>query len=402
MAGGIYTREVCTICGDRLKDNGRNAVSCPAHPGITARRMVVQFGRKHSVRFTVYAQAQKHLNFLRHEKDEREDLFDIKDYSAKRPKSFAVLAPRYLAEKRDLGRKSIRKIERTISLASELWGYTNLRDITGGEIAAFLRSLKDKKGKPIGAKTRANYQTHLHNFWMWALEEDAITLAEMPKFRKIEYKLGYRKTTTWEIQRKVIDKVKEISLGVNPKIWLAIDMLSCYVELRPGDLLKIREGDYRDGFVDIYDPTKKERTDQPWITIRLLDEHRDAWEKMRKQYPGVPGMPFFRHHKGMGGVRPGSVFGDKFLGKYWNKAAAIEGLEGVPLYPGTRHTTVTETSRAMGPDEAKRATGHRTNKAFDRYNLAINEGAFQVVSRIRKKQMGDVVSLRRDKKEGAE
>ena len=130
MAGGIYTREVCTICGDRLKDNGRNAVSCPAHPGITARRMVVQFGRKHSVRFTVYAQAQKHLNFLRHEKDEREDLFDIKDYSAKRPKSFAVLAPRYLAEKRDLGRKSIRKIERTINLASELWGYTNLRDIT--------------------------------------------------------------------------------------------------------------------------------------------------------------------------------------------------------------------------------------------------------------------------------
>lgn len=77
------------------------------------------------------------------------------------------------------------------------------------------------------------------------------------------------------------------------------------------------------------------------------------------------------------------------------KACEEIGLGGVPLYPGTRHTTVTETARMLGSEEAKKASGHRTNKAFERYNQAINDGAYQVVSKIRAKMTGKVIPLKK-------
>lgn len=49
--------------------------------------------------------------------------------------------------------------------------------------------------------------------------------------------------------------------------------------------------------------------------------------------------------------------------------------------------------RPLGSEEAKRASGHRTNKAFGRYNQAINDGAFQVVSKIRERMTGKVISM---------
>jgi len=49
------------------------------------------------------------------------------------------------------------------------------------------------------------------------------------------------------------------------------------------------------------------------------------------------------------------------------------GIDGVPLYRGTKHSTVTAMRRSgLSPEEIKRATGHATNKAFDRY-LQVDE-----------------------------
>lgn len=389
MQGGIYSEEKCPVCGLKLKDNGRNAVCCPIHPEIRARRMFVKFGREHKARFTSYQMATKHLNYIRYEKDDRQDLFDIQDYSAQKPKSFKALAPQYLADKKEKGRKSYRKIEHIINRAAGHFGYTNLRDINDASIDDYL------KGLPLSNKTKRNHQTQLQNFWKWALRKKIITLAELPVFDPIEYTLGYRQITTWEIQRKVIEKVREMSYEENPRIGLAIDMLATYTELRPEDLRKINEGSYRDGCITIFDPTKSERKNKPWITIRLVDQHRQEWESIHRNYPGLDAMPFFRHHKGRAYAKPGSVFGDKYLARWWNRAAKAIGLEGVSLYPGTRHTTVTETARLLGSEEAKTASGHRTNKAFERYNQAINDGAFEVVRKIRSKMTGEIVPLRR-------
>lgn len=390
MQGGIYTEEVCRVCGSKMFDNHRNAVACPNHPDVWAHRIYVRFGRKHKKRFTSYQLAMKHLNYLRYEKDDRKELFDISDYGAQRPKSFRALAPQYLADKKEKGRKSYRKIEHIIERAAEHFGSTNLRDIDDNAIDAYLKAL------PVANKTRRNHQTQLQNMWKWALRKKALTLAEMPVFEPIEYKMGYRKVTTWEIQRKVIEKVKELSYAENPRIWFAIDILATYTELRPDDLRRIREGDIQGDFITILDPTKSERKGGSWISIKLIGEHREQLERIRREYPAVNSeMPFFRHHKGRARAKPGSAFGDKYLARWWNRAAKAIGLEGVSLYPGTRHTTVTETARMLGSEEAKKASGHRTNKAFDRYNQAINDGAFQVVSKIRERMTGKVLPLKR-------
>lgn len=130
----------------------------------------------------------------------------------------------------------------------------------------------------------------------------------MQLFEPINYELGYGKVTTWKLQRQVIYKVKEMTYSFNPGNWLAIDMLATYTELRPDDIRRIREKNYHEGFVTIFHPTKSERKNQPWITIKLLDEHREVWEWIQKKFSQE--MHFFRHHKGGARAKPGGVFSD--------------------------------------------------------------------------------------------
>jgi len=395
MEGGIYTREKCPICGKTLQWIKGKGCICTDHPGQRARTFYVRFPGGIWKNFTNLESAEQELNRLRYEKRERKDQFNPDDYKSSRPNSFASLAPRYLEEKQDL--KTFRKIKRTINLAIDSFGDTNVREIRAGEINAFLKSIPD-----ISDKTRSNYQSHLSSFWKWCLEQDdIITLAEMPHFKKIKYRLGWRKITTWEIQTRVIERVKELTYHFNPKIWFGIELLATYAELRPFDLLKIREGDYYRGFVTVFDPTKSENKGSCVIlTIKLLPEHAEEWERISEMYPTLnEEMLFFRHPGGRGGTNANTPFGDKYFLKYWNRAKEDLGLEGVGLYGGTRHTTVTETARLLGPKKAKQASGHRTNKAFDRYNQAINEGAFEIISKVKKVKKGEVVPF---KKRGSE
>lgn len=395
MLGGIYTIETCFICGKRLRYNpGKRGCVCEDHPQVRAKSLFVRFPGDIFHRHTDIDEAEQDLNNLRVTKRRKGERFNPEDYRTSKPNAFAVLAPQYLAEKKALA--SYKKMARYINLASLHFGVKNIQDITSLEINQYVKSIPG-----IGENTRSKHRDQLHNFWAWCLENEIITMAEMPHIKKVAFKMGWRKVTTWERQEEVIAKVKEISYAINPKIWLGIDMLATYAELRPFDLLKIREGDYDRGFVTIFDPSKSERIeDRGWLTIRLHDDHVQAWEEIRAMFPTLnEEMPFFRHHKGMGGVRPGAAFGDKFLLKYWNKACKEIGLEGVGLYGGTRHTTVTETTKLLGPKASKKASGHRTNKAFDRYSQAVTDGAFEVVDKIRKaKKKGDVIKFERKDK----
>ena len=45
------------------------------------------------------------------------------------------------------------------------------------------------------------------------------------------------------------------------------------------------------------------------------------------------------------------------------------GVEGVSVYPGTKHSTATFLRKELGKEAAKEATGHTTDKAFGRYIL---------------------------------
>ena len=82
---------------------------------------------------------------------------------------------------------------------------------------------------------------------------------------------------------------------------------------------------------------------------------------------GLPDLYFFRHVKGISGVKAGKKFGNKYFYKWWKKACMNLNINGVDLYGGTRHSTATALREKHSPEEIRKATLHSTNKAFDRY-----------------------------------
>lgn len=51
---------------------------------------------------------------------------------------------------------------------------------------------------------------------------------------------------------------------------------------------------------------------------------------------------------------------------------------GLDLYGGTRHTTTTEIARRAGTINARKASAHESNKAFDRYCQYQEDTAFDM------------------------
>lgn len=264
MLGSIRSRQKCCKCGEPLiHDERRNGCFCKKHPEVAATSFIVWFPKDIYQRHSSYESACQALNYLRHEKGIQGKGFKPEDYKSIRPNSFSALAPKYLEKKKKLGRISIKKIEGFINRAAEHFKDKNLKDISGVAIEEYLDEIPG-----IGEKTRSNHASQLHDFWCWALKRGAITLADMPSFPEIEYELGFRNVTTWENQGLVIEKIKERTCHINPKIWLAVEILALHTELRPDDIRRIREKDFMDGFVTIYNPTKKRKPK----TIHL-DEH---------------------------------------------------------------------------------------------------------------------------------
>lgn len=391
MKGSIISRQKCFICkGPLLHDEKRHGCFCKEHPQAAATHFVVRFPGGIYQNHKSYESASQSLNYLRHERGNRKNRFNPDDYKSIKPNSFLVLKDKYLSRKKE--RATYKKITSIINRASNHFGLTNVREITGADLEDYLFSIPG-----ISEKTRFNHMTQLRDFWKWCLARgNIITLAEMPAFPEIKYELGYRKIITWEVQETVLNKLKEISYHINEKIWLAVDMLCTYTALRPDDLRRVTEESLDDyGWLTIYNPTKLKNK---FKYIRLHKDHVDEWRSLQNEYPALTGVPFFRHMPGISGCTANEKFGDKYLYKWWAKACEQVGLEGVPLYPGTKHTTATETAKLMGSDKARNASG-LTNKAFDRYCQVENNGAFEVVTEIRKaKKKADVIPIDKAKK----
>jgi hypothetical protein len=85
---------------------------------------------------------------------------------------------------------------------------------------------------------------------------------------------------------------------------------------------------------------------------------------------GFPQQYIFRHVKGNGAAKPGQQFGKDYLYGRWMDACRNLGIQGVPLYPGTRHSSeVALRQDGRTPEEIWRAAGTRSNKARERYLL---------------------------------
>ncbi|MCP3925509.1 MAG: hypothetical protein GY714_23300 [Desulfobacterales bacterium] len=285
--------------------------------------------------------------------------------------------------------KSFKDKKRHIVVAQNYFGGRNIKEINGADIEDYLFSIED-----ISEKTRANYKSSISDFWKWCHKRQILNLAQMPFFPDIEFELGYRNITDLETQRKIVDKIYEMTYEINPKIWFGVELLSTYVNIRPGDLLKLNESDVDEinGVLTFRYPTKRKNKLK---TTRLIDEHIELLKELKEEFPALPHILFFRHHGGMKGIKPNTVFGPKYIRLKWNAACKELGIEGLDLYGGTRHTTTTEIARLAGTENARKASAHTTNKAFDRYCQFQEESAFNMAKIVKDEcKKGEVKNIK--------
>jgi len=376
MAGNILTDQKCN-CGKTFKhDPARRGCFCPAHPDQAATRYIVKIGngkppngaRK---RVTNYTKAEALLGGWRFER--WKGTFDPRDYMASEPLGVINLGLQYLERKRvRVGDKHYRNIKNDMYKVMEHFGNVNIKTIGYGELEDFLHPSKNSVvTSGLSSKSRFNLRSTISDFYKWLVRRRILKRHEVPELPEVPFKLGYRNTITRETQDQIVDKVVELTRDFNPRIWIAINFLLTYVNVRPGELIQIKEGD-----IDL---------DRKRITLRrettkeghekyifLIDEDVEFLRTIPK---GFSNLPFFRHLKGNGAAKPGQQFGHDYLYKWWKKACKELGIEGVDLYGGTRHSTVIHLrEQGFSPEEVKRASMHSTNKAFERYlQITANE-----------------------------
>jgi integrase len=352
MLGGIYSEQRCPRCGSRFRDNFKTALVCANHPDQQATRFRVYF-KGVTKRFSSYLEASRHITGLRFETDNGK--FDPREYRKSKPLGFENLASQWLKIKeKEVKKSSYRKIADHLHKAAKFWDNISIKEIGFKEVQLFLLSLEN-----LSDKTKHNHLSSVHQFFRWL--KKAKVVDSIPDFPEIRFELAWRGTVNKETQRSIIEEVYRISHHINPKVWIGIKFLATYFNLRPGELLNIKEGeiDLRQG--EILIPHPKEKRPKK---VFLLPEDVDLLRSLPR---GLPDLHFFRHGKGLKGVKAGDRFGEKYLYKWWVKACDNLGIVGVDLYGGTRHSTVMQLRKYRTPEEIRLGSMHSTNKAFERY-----------------------------------
>jgi integrase len=367
MRGYIYSYQTCPVCGGKFEYiERRGALICPKHKDqFATSQFRVRFGRDIHKRFKTFQEAERFLTGLRYEVDK--GTFDPRDYRQEQPLGFTTLALNWLSvKKQEVKPRSYANLKRYMSAAMDEWKQKNIKTFGFAEIEDFLVHQK------VSDKTRANIKSCLHTFWIWLLRRKTITTAQLPDFPEVKFQLGFRNIIDRQTQQAIIDEVYRISFHKNPKVWIGIKWLSTYISIRPGEMLKMRERDVdiKSGlFFVLHTKEGKEKL------VPMLEEDKE----LIRQFPSaLPDLPFFRHAPGTSGCKAGQQFGEKYLYKWWIKACANLGIEGVDLYGGTRHSTATALREFLSPEQIKAGTMHSTNKAFDRYLQKQTEDAIRV------------------------
>lgn len=357
MIGGIYSEERCPICQGGMKDNRKNAVGCPQHPNCKANKLGVRIKGLHFVYYS-YEDARDYLNFLNCKIKERS--FDDRDYRKDQPLGFTNLAKAYLDFK--IPKRSYTKMKWHLGYAIAYFQNQNIKEIAEPELDDFFLRLPSH----LSDKTKLNIRTTLHSFWAWVKrrEKKRNPHFQIPEFPQIEFVSKLRKIIDKETQLSILDEVKRLTFDLNPRIYFACLCLSTYSHVRGIELLDIKEKDIdlRTGRLEVYHTKEK----KPKV-IKLIQEDIDF---IKSQPSGFPELYFFRHTKKIPGLlhsQVGKRFGESLLKKWWRRACKNLGIEGVPIYPGTRHSTLSDVSERFGYEAARQLSGHTTSKSLDHY-----------------------------------
>jgi len=280
-----------------------------------------------------------------------EGIFDPRDYQKNNPLGFANLVEKYLESKRKM--KAVKKYHERLQKAVNAWGNKNVKEIGYADIEDLLLSLN------YSSKYIHDIKCCLEGFFRWLYRREEIS--KMPRFPQISYTMRYRNIVDKETQWKILEEIYRLTWDCNPRIWIGMLFLSTYINLRPAELISIKEGHIELENKRILIPDPKEGNPK---YVYLIEEDVELLRSMPR---GFPEMYFFRHFKGNGAAKPGQRFGKDYLYKWWKRAAANLGIEGVDLYGGTKHSSAVDLRKRHSPETVRRLTGHRTNKAFERY-----------------------------------
>jgi integrase len=341
VIGGIYSKEKCPICKKNFRDTGKG-MTCPNHPEFRSDKGIYVKFKGISKRFDGdYAGATRFVTGLRFKTDE--GTFDRRDYENMKPLGFEFLIEKWLGYKRDEV-SDYRHLCHFAWVASDYFKDKNIKTIGAAELEDFAKSIK------AGQKTRKNYMTAIHHFYVWCKRRKYIT--EIPEFPVIKFKLGYRKVIGKETQSSILEEIRRIS---PPKVYLAIKFLSTYINVRPKEMRSLQEGniDLENGYLTFPNPKDKDYKVAP-----LIEEDIE----ILKTFPTAidPEMLFFRKDDGTG-------FGPQYLWLHWQRSCKNLGIQGVDLYGGTRHSSARALRQQFSPERIKRALGSATNVAFERY-----------------------------------
>ena len=329
-------------------------------------RYIVRF-QKVFKRFDDLQKAERFLNALRFRYDEGE--FDERDYMKDQPLAFSTLSKQWL-EKKEKKVRCMRNLRRHMKYGCDYFKNRNIKKIDYPELEDFFDQLPDH----LSEKSKHNIRATLHSFWVWVITRNRRAKIKiiMPEFPEIHFELKYREIIDKPTQQAILEEVKRISYHINPKIYIGALWLSTYTNVRPIELIHVREKDIdtSNGIMQIIHNKEKK-----FKRVYLIEEDLE----IIKSFPVTidKNMYFFRHGKRRGVHKSKrGRFGKDYIYTWWRRACKNLGVEGVPLYPGTKHSTVV----ALGNDEdctpeeiKKYGTGHRTNEAFDRYFLVSGE-----------------------------
>jgi len=332
-------------------------------------------GRELSKSFLTEEQAGNQL--IEWYQRERGNSLDPRDWSRDQPLGFKNQVALYLERKAH--KRSIGHIKRHLSTACQHFRNQNVKTIHYAQIDDYLLSLNNMGH---ASKTVANYMGDLCAFLSWVCKRERIEMPEIPEYT---YDLQWRNITDKETQQRVLDELERIAPA---KIHFFVLMLSTYTDIRPIELLHVKEEDINLdlGLITV----KYNKVPRQYKRIYLLDEDVDAIRNIPR---GFPAQYFWRHPQEAPVTYRGKMIGVKIMERWWARACVNIGLHGVTLYPGTRHTSVS----SLDPERAKIASGHSTDKAFQRYFIVSAEKKRTISRSLR----GAVVRLERKRDENS-
>jgi integrase len=302
-------------------------------------------------RFDNYPAALQFLTGLRFQ--EGSGQFDARDYQVKaKPLSFDRLADEWLALKAgQIKASSLRSLAAGMRKAQAQWGQCNIKGIQYPQIEDFINQY------PGAPKSKSNALAALKQFFAWA--HDRYDLPEIRKWPKLGYiEMAFRETLDLDAQELIINDIR----AHEPlRVWLGIKWLATYIAVRPGEMRGLKESEVDRGRGILLFPHPKEKRAK---IIPLLDEDIAIIRLM--PYAFDQAQAFFRHENS-GPKLSGSQFSLKVFYHAWKRACARLGIDGVTLYPGTKHSTAMGLRPIATPEQIKSMTLHSTSQAFHRY-----------------------------------